>query len=70
MQTYFEYPWSDIPNAHVKTFATQLNERQLKCADFTVTISNVNKTVFVRQMDLSGPYKNEFLEDYNKSNNQ
>ena len=36
-----------------------------------VTISNVNKTVFfVGQMDLSGLYKNKFLENYNKSNDQ
>ena len=25
MQTYFEPPWSDTPNAHIKTFATQLD---------------------------------------------
>ena len=44
---------------------SQLNERQIECADFTVKISNVDKTVFfVGQMDLSGLYKNEFLEDY------
>ena len=46
MRTYFDYPWYDTPNAHFKTFATQINKRQIKCADFTVTISNVNKTVF------------------------
>ena len=59
MRTYFESPWSDTPNAYVKTFATQLYERPIECADFTVTISNVDKTVFfVGQMDLSGLYKN------------
>ena len=46
MRTYFESPWYDTPNSHVKTFATHLDERQLECADFTVTISNVDKTVF------------------------
>ena len=62
IRTYFESPWSDTPNAHGKTFETQLDERQLKCADFTVTISNVDKTVFfVGQMDLSVLYENEFL---------
>ena len=30
MRTYFESPWSNTPNNHVKTFATQLNERQLE----------------------------------------
>ena len=71
MQTYFEPPWSNTPNTHVRTFASQLDERQLKCADFTVTISNAEKTVFfVGQMDLSGLYENEFLEDYDESNNQ
>ena len=25
MRTYFESPWSDTPNAHIKTFATQLD---------------------------------------------
>ena len=70
MRTYFESPWSNTPNVHVKKIATQLDKRQLKCADFTVMISNVNKTVFfVRQMDLSGLYENEFLKDYDKSNN-
>ena len=34
-------------------------------------ISNVDKTVFfVGHMDLSGLYNNEFLEDYEKSNDQ
>ena len=28
IRTYFESPWSDTPNAQVKTFATQLDERQ------------------------------------------
>ena len=71
MQTYFEPPWSNTPNTHVRTFASQLDERQLKCADFTVTISNAEKTVFfVGQMDLSGLYENEFLEDYDNSNDQ
>ena len=40
MRTYFESPWSDTSNAHIKTCATQLDDRQLKCADFTVTISS------------------------------
>ena len=30
MRTYFDYPWSDTPNAHFKTFATQINKRQLE----------------------------------------
>ena len=50
---------------------TQLDERQLKCSNFMVTISNVDKTVFfIGQMDLSGLYKNDFLEDYEKSDNR
>ena len=71
MRTYSESPWSDTPNAQVKTFVTQLDERQIECANFTVTISNVDNTVFfVGHMKLSGLYKNEFLEDYNKRNYQ
>ena len=71
MRTYFDPPWSDTPNTHVKTFATQLNERQLGSANFMVTISNVNKTVFfVGQINLSGLYQNEFLEDYHKSDDR
>ena len=71
MLTYFESPWSDTPNVHVKTFSTQLNERHIKCSDFTVTISNVNRTVFFgSQMDLSGIYKNVFLEDYDERYDQ
>ena len=55
MKTYFESPWSDTPNVHVKTFARQLDERQLEFSDFIMTISNVNRTVFFgSQMDLSG----------------
>ena len=70
MRTYFEPPWSDNPNAHVKKMSTQLDDRQIECADFTVTISNVNKTVFFfGQMDLSGIYESEFLENYNGINN-
>ena len=49
----FEFHWSDTPNTHVKTFAAYIEETHLQCADFTVMISNVDKTVFfVRQMDL------------------
>ena len=71
MRTYLKSPLSNTPNAHVKKFATQINERQLECANFTVKISNVDKTVFfVGQMDLSGLYENKLLEDYNKSNDQ
>ena len=44
--SYSESPWSNTPNNHVKMFATELDERQLECANFTVTISNVDKTVF------------------------
>ena len=52
-------------------FATKLDKRQLECADFTVTISNVEKTVFfVGHMDLSRLYENELLEDYDKSDDQ
>ena len=40
IRTYFESPWSDTPNTHGNTFETQLDDRQLKCADFTVTISS------------------------------
>ena len=59
MRTYFESPWSDTPNDHVKTSATHINKRQLEGANFTVTISNVDKTVFlIGQMDLSGLYEN------------
>ena len=69
--TYFKSPWSDAPNAHVKTFDMQIDKRQIECTNFTVTIWNVDKTAFfVGQMDLSGLYKNDFLEDYNESNDQ
>ena len=27
MSTYFESPWSDTTNTHVKTFATHIEER-------------------------------------------
>ena len=71
MWTYFKSPWSNTPNAHTKTFVAQLDEWQIECADFTVTISDVNKTVFfVVQMDLIGLYENEFLEDYDERNFQ
>ena len=62
MRTYFESPWSYTPNTHVKTFATQLNERKLECADFTVMIQNIDKTFFfVGQMGLIGIYENESI---------
>ena len=71
VRTYFESLWSNTPNAHVKTITNQLDERQIECADFTVNISNFNKTVFfVGQMYLSRLYKNDFLEDYDKRNDQ
>ena len=57
MRTYFESPWSDTPNSHIKTFTTQINESQLGCTNFRVTISNIDKTIFfVGQMNLIGLY--------------
>ena len=55
MRNYFEASWSDTTNSHVTMFATQLDGRHLKCADFTVKILNVDTTVLlVGQMDLIG----------------
>ena len=68
MKLYFKAPWPNTPNAHVTSFSTQLDERQLECADFEVIISDMDKTVFlVGQMDLSVLFENDYLEDYDKT---
>ena len=68
MEAYFDAPWSNTPNAHVMIFATHIDKRHLECADFEIIISGVGKTIFfVEQMDLSGLFENEYLENYNKT---
>ena len=68
MKAYFNAPWYNTPNAHVTMFATELDERQLECADFEVIISDVDKTIFfVGKMDLSSLFENKFLKNYNET---
>ena len=65
VETYFAAPWTDTPNAHTSKYAAQLNERQLKCVDFNVLISDATKTIlFVGQMDKSGPFEPKFIDNY------
>ena len=36
-------PWSDTPDAHIKTFDHQLDSRQVECEDHGVTVTKDDK---------------------------
>ena len=65
METYFAAPWTDTPDAHASAYAKQLDERQLKCVNFDVLITDATKTIlFVGQMENSWLFKPKFIDDY------
>ena len=64
----FHAPWADTPNAHVTTFARQLDRRQIECLDHGVTITNAEKVVhFIEQMYTCGLFEARFLDDWEES---
>uniref|UniRef100_A0A7S4K100 Uncharacterized protein n=1 Tax=Odontella aurita TaxID=265563 RepID=A0A7S4K100_9STRA len=64
----FMAPWSKTPEAHVKTFGTQLDERQIECGDLGVTVSTEDKVLhFVQQMYDSDLFAQKFMDDWEDS---
>ena len=64
----FHAPWADTPNAHVTTFARQLDRRQTECLDHGVTITDAEKVVhFIEQMYTCGLFEARFLDDWEES---
>ena len=68
IKTAFLAPWADTQNAHVTTFARQLNRRQIECHDHGVVITDDEKVVhFVQEMYACGLFEARFLENWEES---
>ena len=64
IKSNFLAPCSDTPDAHVTTFARQLDRLQVDCKDNGVTITNDDKVDhFVAQMYACGLFEAKFLEN-------
>ena len=65
IKAHFLAPWSDTPDAHVTTFARQLDRHQVECKEHGVTITNDDKVDhFVAQMYACGLFEAKFLDDW------
>jgi len=61
----FAAPWSETPNAHVTTYARQLDRRQVECGELNVTISDGDKILqFIGEMFASKLFDRKFLDDW------
>ena len=64
-KAHFLDPWSDTPEAHIKTFVHQLYRRQVKCEDYGVTVAEANKVNhFVSQMYACNLFKAKKVDDW------
>ena len=64
----FLAPWSDTPNAHITTFARQLDHRQIECNDHGVIITDDEKVVhFIQEMYTCGLFEAKFLNNGEES---
>ena len=64
-------PWSNTPDAHVTTFARQLERRQVECKDHGVAITEDGKVDhFVSQMYACGMFKANLLDYWEESSNK
>ena len=67
----FLVPWADTPNAHVTTFARQLNRRQIECDDHGVIITDDEKVVhFVQEMYACGLFEARFLNNWEENSDK
>ena len=63
IKAYFLAPWSETTEAHVTTFAHQLDLRQVECEDHGVTIANDDKVDhFFSHMYACGLFEAKFLD--------
>ncbi len=61
----FEAPWTETPDAHVSTYARQLDRRQAECLELEVAISDDDKILhFVGQMINSDVFDRKFIDDW------
>ena len=71
IKAHFHDIWSDTPNAHITTFARQLDWRQVKCKDHGVTVTKADKVDHsVAQMYACNLFKDNFLEDWEDSDDK
>ena len=58
-------PWSDTSDAHITTFACQLDMRQVECEDHGVTVTEAKKVDhFVAQMYSCDLFEAKLLGDW------
>ncbi len=61
----FLAPWSETPDAHVSTYARQLDKRQIECSELKVPVSDGDKLLhFIGQMFSSDLFERKFLDDW------
>ena len=61
----FLAPWSETPDAHVSTYARQLDKRQIECSELKVPVSDADKLLhFIGQMFSSDLFERKFLDDW------
>jgi hypothetical protein len=70
-KTRFAAPWSETPNAHVTTYARQLDRRQVECGELNVTITDDDKILqFIGEMFASELFDRKFLDDWEDAETQ
>ena len=67
-KVHFLAPWSNTTEPHVKTFARQLERRQVECKDHGVTVTYNDKVYhFMAQMYACGLFKDKLLDDWEET---
>ena len=68
---HFLAPWSDTREAHVTTFARQLDRCQVECEEHGVIITNDNKVDhFPSQIYICGLFEAKFMDDWEEIANK
>ena len=70
-KSHFLAPWSDTREAHVTTFARQLDRCQVECEEHGVIITNDNKVDhFPSQIYICGLFEAKFMDDWEEIANK
>ena len=68
IKAHFLAPWSNTLEAHVTTFARQLDMRQVECKDYVGTVTNNNKVDhFVAQMYACDLFEEKLLDNWEET---
>ena len=68
IKAQFFATWSDTTDAHVTTFARQLDRHQVECEDHGVTVTKAdNVDHFVSQMYAYELFEEKILDDWEES---